>query len=101
MSARTHSRHHAPAAGDTGARGGGTGPKAVGAGARGIVTGPRAAGAGLNGVGTGLRWWAVVLPVIAFSVLLLLMTGAGQAQAAEGHSPPAFLGWIQLALTGS
>ncbi|MFJ9805374.1 hypothetical protein [Streptomyces wuyuanensis] len=102
MSARTHSRHHAPAAaGDTGARGGGTGPKAVGAGARGVVTGPRVAGTGLSGVGTGLRWWAVVLPVIAFSALLLLMTGAGQAQAAAGHSPLAFLGWIQLALTGS
>ncbi|WP_432074325.1 hypothetical protein [Streptomyces wuyuanensis] len=100
MSARTHSRHHAPAAaGD--ARSGGTGPKAVGAGVQGVATGPRVAGTGLSGVGTGLRWWAVVLPVIAFSVLLLLMTGAGRAQAAADHSPPAFLGWIQLALTGS
>ncbi|MEU6709434.1 hypothetical protein [Streptomyces wuyuanensis] len=95
MSARTHPRHHATApAGDTGARSGATGPQAVGAG-------PRVSGTGPMGVGTGLRWWAVVLPVIAFCVLLLLMTGAGQAQAAAGHSSPAFLGWIRLALTGS
>ncbi|MFG3305892.1 hypothetical protein [Streptomyces wuyuanensis] len=102
MSARTHSRHHAPApAGDTGARSGAAGPQAVGARAARGVAGPRGAGTGPMGVGTGLRWWAVVLPVIAFCVLLLLMTGAGQAEAAAGHSSPAFLGWIRLALTGS
>ncbi|MFD7231463.1 hypothetical protein [Streptomyces sp. NPDC059881] len=53
------------------------------------------------GDGVRLRWWALVLPVIAFSALLVLMTGAGQAHAAGDPSPGAFLGWIQLALTGS
>ncbi|MEU3303033.1 MULTISPECIES: hypothetical protein [unclassified Streptomyces] len=60
-----------------------------------------AAPAAAVGDGVRLRWWALVLPVIAFSALLVLMTGAGQAHAAGDPSPGAFLGWIQLALTGS
>ncbi|GAA1368080.1 hypothetical protein [Streptomyces beijiangensis] len=31
-----------------------------------------------------LPWWAVVLPAIAFAILLLLITAPGQAQAASG-----------------
>ncbi|TFE54420.1 hypothetical protein E3E14_07765 [Streptomyces sp. ICN441] len=121
MSARTHPRHHAPdaAGGHTGARSGGGGPSAVtplpraaatgsrtgaslprgsAAGPGAVATLPRGAAAGPGAGGTGLRWWAVVLPVIAFSVLFLLVTGTGQAAASP--SPVAFLGWIQPALTG-
>ncbi|MDI9887961.1 hypothetical protein QMZ92_27230 [Streptomyces sp. HNM0645] len=116
MSARTHPRHHAPAAADGGdacaGSGGtrpgkaGTGPRTTGGperreavGPRSACTGPRGAGIGPWAVGTGLRWWALVPPVIAFSALFLLATAAGRAQAAD-HSPVVFLGWIQLALTG-
>ncbi|MFF7712144.1 hypothetical protein [Streptomyces sp. NPDC007988] len=104
MSARTHPRHHGPVAvgGDPGAASGGTAPRTA------VRARPRSAGTALSGVepgprsaGTGLRWWAVVLPVLAFSALLLLVTGASEAQAAAAHSPVTFLGWIQLALTGS
>ncbi|MEV0964166.1 hypothetical protein AB0J25_16495 [Streptomyces sp. NPDC049910] len=126
MSARTHPRHHVPDAGggDAGARDGGGGPRAVatvphgaatlppGAATvpRAVATLPPGAAAGLRAGGlraagpraggTGLRWWSVVLPVIGFSVLFLIMTGAGQAQAAAPPSPVAFLGWIQPVLSG-
>ncbi|MFD9971596.1 hypothetical protein ACFWYA_26245 [Streptomyces sp. NPDC059011] len=111
MSARTHPRHRhrAPAPADGGdacAGSSGTGPRKAGIGRWGSVTGPGTTGGpeqrvGVRpwGAGTGLRWWALVLPVIAFSALFLLVTGAGQAQAAA-HSPVAFLGWIQLVLSG-
>ncbi|TLQ46744.1 hypothetical protein [Streptomyces marianii] len=109
MSARTHPRHHAPAAADggdacagsggTGAGGAGSGPRTTGGPERREAVGPQGAGTGPWAVGTGLRWWALVLPVVAFSALFLLATAAGRAQAAA-HSPVVFLGWIQLALTG-
>ncbi|WP_434588339.1 hypothetical protein [Streptomyces sp. A5-4] len=37
-----------------------------------------------SGVEMRLPWWAVVLPAIAFAVLLVLIAGPGQAQAASG-----------------
>ncbi|MGW7052094.1 hypothetical protein [Streptomyces sp. NPDC054887] len=36
------------------------------------------------GIGTRLPWWAVALPMLAFAVLLLLIAGPGEAQAAPG-----------------
>ncbi|MCZ7461129.1 hypothetical protein [Streptomyces sp. WMMC940] len=109
MSARTHPRHHASApagGGHARAGSGGTGPREAGIRPWGGGTGPRTTCGPEQreavrpwGAGTGLRWWALVLLVIAFSALFLLVTGAGRAQAAT-HSPVAFLGWIQLALTG-
>ncbi|MEV0927350.1 hypothetical protein AB0I99_19880 [Streptomyces spongiicola] len=115
MSARTHPRQHAPDAigGDAEARSDGGGPTAVATLPPGAAAGPRPGGPRSGGLraaglrsggpragGTGLRWWSVVLPVVGFSVLFLLMTGAGQAQAAAPPSPLSFLGWIQLALSG-
>ncbi|MFF8828755.1 hypothetical protein [Streptomyces sp. NPDC015131] len=49
------------------------------------VTGGPAAGAPAAGpAGSRLPWWAVALPVLAFAVLLALLTGGGQARAAGG-----------------
>ncbi|MCX0243109.1 MULTISPECIES: hypothetical protein [Streptomyces] len=39
-----------------------------------------------SGVDVRLPWWAVALPAVAFAVLLLLIAGPGQAQAATGES---------------
>ena len=36
------------------------------------------------GVDTRLPWWALALPVAAFTVLLVLVTGPGEAAAAPG-----------------
>ncbi|GHJ95632.1 hypothetical protein SNE510_51510 [Streptomyces sp. NE5-10] len=36
------------------------------------------------GVDTRLPWWALALPVAAFTVLLLLVTGPGETAAAGG-----------------
>ncbi|MEV6355055.1 hypothetical protein [Streptomyces hydrogenans] len=36
------------------------------------------------GVDTRMPWWALALPVAAFTVLLLLVTGPGEAAAAGG-----------------
>ncbi|RDG39679.1 hypothetical protein [Streptomyces corynorhini] len=35
-----------------------------------------------GGVGVRLPWWSIALPALAFGVLLLLMSGPGQAHAA-------------------
>jgi type VI protein secretion system component VasF len=35
-------------------------------------------------LGNRLPWWSVALPAVAFAVLLVLMTGSGQAHAAAG-----------------
>jgi hypothetical protein len=35
-----------------------------------------------DGITAGLPWWALALPAVAFAVLLVLMAGPGQAQAA-------------------
>jgi hypothetical protein len=35
-------------------------------------------------VDTRLPWWALALPMLAFAVLLLVIAGPGQAQAAAG-----------------
>ncbi|GFH35345.1 hypothetical protein [Streptomyces pacificus] len=123
MSARTHPRHHVSDAvgcdvagarsGSGGPRaaaavahgsaavahGAATAPRAVAAVPRGAARPPRGAAAGLRAGGLGLRWWGLVPPVIGFSALFLLMTGAGQAQATALPSPLVFLGWIQLALS--
>ncbi|MFI8325646.1 hypothetical protein [Streptomyces sp. NPDC085529] len=37
-----------------------------------------------TGVDTRLPWWALALPVAAFTVLLLLVTGPAEAAAAGG-----------------
>ncbi|MFE3764996.1 hypothetical protein ACFXPI_24920 [Streptomyces sp. NPDC059104] len=34
------------------------------------------------GSGTRLHWWALALPALAFGLLLLLLAGSGEAQAA-------------------
>jgi hypothetical protein len=41
--------------------------------------------AGVGGV--RLSWWALALPVIAFSALLMLIAGPGQAHAAADDVP--------------
>ncbi|WP_455355780.1 hypothetical protein [Streptomyces sp. SYSU K217416] len=38
-----------------------------------------------GGVEARLPWWAVLLPAIAFAVLLLLIVGPGEAHAAGGE----------------
>ncbi|MEU2433970.1 MULTISPECIES: hypothetical protein [unclassified Streptomyces] len=68
MSARTHTRSHAPAAG---------------------------------GVDIRLPWWALVLPVLGFALLLVLMSTAGDAQAATGDPSVGFLLDRIQTLTGS
>ncbi|WP_299536718.1 hypothetical protein [uncultured Streptomyces sp.] len=35
--------------------------------------------------GARLPWWAVALPVVAFAVLLVVVSDPEQAQAASGH----------------
>ncbi|MEN8656274.1 hypothetical protein ABCR94_38315 [Streptomyces sp. 21So2-11] len=37
-----------------------------------------------SGVDVRLPWWAIALPAIAFAVLLVLIAGPGEAQAAGG-----------------
>ncbi|GAA1510255.1 hypothetical protein GCM10009730_13380 [Streptomyces albidochromogenes] len=37
-----------------------------------------------SGLDTRLPWWAVVLPALAFAVLLLMIAGPGEARAATG-----------------
>ncbi|MEW1904133.1 hypothetical protein [Streptomyces sp. NPDC086147] len=41
-------------------------------------------GATATGVDTRLPWWVLALPVAAFTALLLLMTGPGEARATGG-----------------
>jgi hypothetical protein len=36
-------------------------------------------------VDTRLPWWALALPVLAFALLLALLTGGGEARAAGGE----------------
>ncbi|KAF4409136.1 MULTISPECIES: hypothetical protein [Streptomyces] len=43
---------------------------------------------------TRLPWWAVVLPALAFAVLLGLLVGAPEAQAATG-GPAAFAHFLE------
>ncbi|MFF2778059.1 hypothetical protein ACFVU3_24470 [Streptomyces sp. NPDC058052] len=38
------------------------------------------------GVDTRLPWWALALPVAAFTALLLLVTGPGEAAATSGDA---------------
>lgn len=40
---------------------------------------PRAVGANAR-----LHWWALALPALAFSLLLMLLAGSGEAHAASG-----------------
>ncbi|MFF8385207.1 hypothetical protein [Streptomyces kanasensis] len=40
---------------------------------------------GTGGADARLPWWAVALPVAAFTALLLLVTGPGQAHASGGE----------------
>ncbi|MEU6758046.1 hypothetical protein [Streptomyces sp. NPDC046685] len=50
---------------------------------RSLPPGPRAHAAA--GAGARLHWWALALPVLAFSCLLLLLPGSGEAHAATGE----------------
>ncbi|MEU2153421.1 hypothetical protein ABZ532_00100 [Streptomyces sp. NPDC019396] len=45
----------------------------------------------VGGPDVRLPWWALVLPVIAFAVLLVLMTASGEAHAAGGEQSVGFL----------
>jgi hypothetical protein len=47
---------------------------------------PSGAGGALTSGQTRLPWWAAVLPVLAFAVLLALLLGGGEASAAEQQS---------------
>ncbi|MFE9122912.1 hypothetical protein [Streptomyces sp. NPDC007172] len=47
-------------------------------------THPRSPQQGAGGVDFKLPWWGVVLPAIAFFVLLALVIGSGDAHAATG-----------------
>ncbi|WP_329387183.1 hypothetical protein OG625_29900 [Streptomyces sp. NBC_01351] len=39
------------------------------------------------GADARLHWWALALPALAFGLLLLLLAGSGQAEAATGEGP--------------
>ncbi|MET9484596.1 hypothetical protein [Streptomyces sp. NPDC006638] len=45
-------------------------------------THPRTAPRPADALAVRLPWWALALPAVAFAVLLVLMAGPGQAQAA-------------------
>lgn len=45
-------------------------------------THPSSPASAAGGVDVRLPWWAVALPVVAFVVLLVVMTGTGEAHAA-------------------
>ncbi|MGW0389744.1 hypothetical protein ACWDYJ_02360 [Streptomyces sp. NPDC003042] len=47
--------------------------------------GRRRAAAG-TGTTARLHWWALALPALAFGLLLLLLAGSGDAQAATGEA---------------
>lgn len=57
-------------------------PRAVGAAARRAVgaAAPRTTGADAR-----LQWWALLLPALAFGLLLMLLAGSGEARAASGE----------------
>ncbi|MCX5202095.1 hypothetical protein OG897_11605 [Streptomyces sp. NBC_00237] len=49
--------------------------------------------------GKRLPWWSVILPVLSFVVLLVLMTGPGQAHAApSGRDAPGLAYLVGLVL---
>lgn len=39
-----------------------------------------------SGADARLHWWALALPALAFGLLLILLTGSGEAHAASGES---------------
>ncbi|UQX05291.1 hypothetical protein [Streptomyces sp. RerS4] len=41
----------------------------------------------VGGASTRLHWWTLALPALAFGLLLLLLAGSGEAQAASGEAP--------------
>ncbi|MGK5628082.1 hypothetical protein [Streptomyces sp. URMC 123] len=41
------------------------------------------------GARTRLPWWAVLLPAVAFAVLLVVVDGSGTARAESAGRPPA------------
>ena len=54
-----------------------------------------------SGVQTRLPWWGLLLPALGFVVLLTLLVGGGQADAAQhiGDNPVvAFFVWVRDAL---
>ncbi|MFK0256962.1 hypothetical protein [Streptomyces sp. NPDC090445] len=40
------------------------------------------------GADARLHWWALALPALAFGLLLLLLAGSGEVQAATGETAP-------------
>ncbi|MET9888138.1 hypothetical protein ABZZ20_34480 [Streptomyces sp. NPDC006430] len=42
----------------------------------------------VHGANARLHWWALALPALAFGLLLLLLAGSGEAQAASGEGSP-------------
>ncbi|NXY98960.1 hypothetical protein HYE82_32185 [Streptomyces sp. BR123] len=40
------------------------------------------------GADARLHWWALALPALAFGLLLLLLAGSGEVQAAAGETAP-------------
>lgn len=54
-----------------------------------------------NGTGARLPWWAVALPAVAFTVLLMLTVGGGESGAAkDGESVAQLLSAVGKALPG-
>ncbi|WP_405781903.1 hypothetical protein [Streptomyces sp. NBC_00859] len=49
-------------------------------------TRPQRRGPAQSGIDVRLPWWAVVLPALAFAVLLLLISAPGQAHADAGDA---------------
>ncbi|MEV6732010.1 MULTISPECIES: hypothetical protein [unclassified Streptomyces] len=52
------------------------------------TTPPHIPGPGLrvHGASARLHWWALALPALAFSLLLLLLAGSAEAHAASGEA---------------
>ncbi|MEU9403391.1 hypothetical protein [Streptomyces sp. NPDC048242] len=50
-----------------------------------VRTHPRPHPATTGGTGTRLPWWALALPVLAFTILLALMLNPSEAHAATGE----------------
>uniref|UniRef100_A0AAU2JL96 ABC transporter permease n=1 Tax=Streptomyces sp. NBC_00049 TaxID=2903617 RepID=A0AAU2JL96_9ACTN len=51
---------------------------------RSLPSAPRATTNTHSGADARLHWWALALPALAFGLLLLLLAGSGEAQAATG-----------------
>ncbi|MFD6532693.1 hypothetical protein [Streptomyces sp. NPDC060184] len=61
-------------------------------------TNPRSARGATAGAPVRLPWWALALPVLAFAVLLLMITDPEQAQAASADPDPGFGRFVERAI---